>query len=194
MSATTGERQTETAALRRGWWRRNWKRLISAAILVPLVLAAGGYFVKFGPVLFSEPYRKALATAMNSPQLIAQIGEPIKRSKWADWAPAGAINKDDEHGEARFSFSVTGPKGKADLSAVARRIDGQWGFSSFEVTTPGDQHFNLLSEINKGVKDDTPVFDATSQKPVQPTVKEATPDQDVKIDLDLPSGVRPDKK
>ncbi len=181
--ATTTEASSPVAK-KRGWLGRNWGRLLALVILLPVIAAGAGYYIKFWPLVSSEPYKKAVDVALASPELAAEIGSPIRRI-WNTWAPAGEVHEDSGRGEARFSFAVAGPNGKAELSATARQVQGQWGFSSFQASA-GEKQIDLAPEANKGLREDTPAFDPDKHDLKSPTYQKATPEQDVKIDLDLP--------
>jgi hypothetical protein len=170
----------------RGWFKRNWKRLIGGLLLLLIVAAVGGYLAKFGPILFSQPYREALDFVTRYPQVIDALGEPIKRRDFQDWTPHGAVTGDDDNGEANLSFSVSGPKGKATVGVAARKVKGdkEWGYPTFQVTLPGDKQLNLVDAMNKTKPDETPKANTGVVKPA--TTTEASKDQDIIIDVGPP--------
>jgi hypothetical protein len=186
MMAATKQEPVESAPVHRGWWRRNWKRLVVGTVLVVVLAAVGGYFAKFGPVLFSEPYQMALNTVERSPQVKDLLGEPVKRSGVADWTPTGMFSDGGQMKEARLTFSISGPKGSASVMALARSLDGQWGFAQFDVTAPEGKRLNLLAESNAGKPVDVKNFDPSQPQAKTTTTEDAPPDLNVKIDLDPP--------
>jgi hypothetical protein len=169
----------------RGWFKRNWKRLIGGLLLLLMVGAVGWYLAKFGPIMFSRPYREALDFAVVNPKVIAELGEPVKRGLH-DWTPAGTITDDGENGDAHLEFSITGSKRQAKVSIVARKVKGdkEWGFPTFKVTPLDGAPINLADEINKTKPDDTPKANEGAVKPA--TTTEASKEQNINIDVDLP--------
>ena len=188
----------EAAPVRRGWLRRNWKRLLGSMMLLIILAAVGGYFAKFGPVLFSQPYQTALHAVEQSPQVQAVLGKTISRSTVADWTPSGLSDDSGQMPEARLTFSVsgaknpaTGDRSSATVMALARQLNGQWGFAQFDVTLSDGTQLNLLDEINAGKPADVKPFDPTQPQPKATTTEEATPDQNIKIDdLEMPPGAK----
>jgi Cytochrome oxidase complex assembly protein 1 len=178
-------RSTGSPALtgkRRGWWRRNWWKLALAVVLVPL-LGGGGFVAwKFGPVMFSKPYRTAIEDLKHSRQVLDQLGEPIS----TNWIPGGGVDSDS----ARLYFDIWGPKGKAKVAVQAGLRDGQWGFNKFEVTLADGRPLNLMDEEARIHGVDTPPFDPTVPQPKGVTVQEAPPEVNIKI----PDVVLPDQK
>jgi hypothetical protein len=184
VKAATSQPASDNQQVHRGWWRRNWKRLIVGGLLVIFLSAVTGYFIKFGPTLFSEPYRLALGIVDHSPKVIAELGEPLKRSSWLDWTPSGVFEQTGGMEKARLTFSVSGPRGSASVSAVAQGRDEQWSWPQFEVILPADgKHLDLKDEANSGTKPDVERFDPTKEKQSGPKIEPARPDQDIKIDL-----------
>ncbi len=185
-------KESDATPSRRGWFRRNWKRMLGGLLLLLVVGAVGGYFVRFGPILFSQPYREALDFVVREPQVIAELGEPIKRRGIQDWTPSGMITGEDGNGQAQLNFSVTGPKGQAKVAITARLVQGdkEWGYPNFQVTLPGEKQLSLVDAINKTKPGDTPKFDPNAEGSKPPRTKEAPPDVDIKLD-DIPM---PDKK
>ena len=104
--------------VQRGWLRRHWK-LFFCVLFVMLILGGiSGYLFRFGPILFSQPYREEALDFV--------VAEPLLSSpSWAsrssvsglqDWCPSGMITGDADTGESRKSISpVSGPKGRAKV-------------------------------------------------------------------------------
>jgi Cytochrome oxidase complex assembly protein 1 len=179
----TTQQQPVEAAPRRGWWRRNWKRLILGVILIVAVSAAGGYYYLFGRMLLSEPFKIAWDAVKNSKTVSAKLGAPVG----GGWTPHGNINQDPTMTVVTMNFSISGPKGAADVAARAQEIGGIWSFTEFKVTpADGTEDLNLRSEANAGKPDDVQKFDPTKPQPKTTTTEEAPPDLNIKLD-DVPS-------
>jgi len=168
---------------RRGWWRRNWWKLVLVVVLVPL-LGGGGFVAwKYGPVMFSKPYRMAFEDLKHNRRVLDQLGEPLSGS----WIPGGGVDSES----ARLYFDIWGPKagkpGKAQVAVQAGFRDGEWGFSQFEVTLADGQRLNLMEDEALIHKVDTPTFDPSVPQPKGVTVQEAPREMDIKIpDVSLP--------
>ncbi|HEX3999429.1 MAG TPA: cytochrome c oxidase assembly factor Coa1 family protein [Pirellulales bacterium] len=171
---------------RGGWFGRNWLRLCFLLVLLAVLGGVGGYLYKFGPILFSTPYHQTIAELRHSPQVKQLLGEPIHDG----WFPVGSVNNDE--GEARLYLKLHGPKmadgheSTADVSVQARSVEGEWGFTQFDITPSGGQRLSLMDEISGPPPDLLPFNGNNAQTP--PSTTEATPPPDVKIDIpDMPS-------
>lgn len=147
--------------------RRNWLRILVCFVVLIAFAAGGGYFYKFGRILISTPYHQAMADLRDSPQVKKLLGEPIT----ANWFPVGNVN--NEIGEARMILKIRGPAGAdgkeptADVLIQARAIEGQWGFTQFDVTPAVGDRLNLIDEIQSrdhGVGG-APKFDGSQRQP-----------------------------
>lgn len=166
------------APKRPGWWRRNWWKLTLAAVLVPL-LGGGGFVAwKFGPVMFSKPYRMAYHELGISRPVLDQLGEPIS----GNWIPGGSVDSDSAH----LYFEIWGPKAgkaaKAQVAVQARFMQGEWGFTQFEVTLADGHRLSLLEEIARSTGDDRQKFDPTVPQPKGVTVEKAPEN----LNIDIP--------
>jgi len=148
---------------RRGWFRRNWRRLVLAVVVVPILICAGAagwfYVVWVAPLQSSEPYRAALRRVQADPKVIQRLGQPIRD---ASWVPSGSVNIRNGGGNANLMFKVAGPKGRASVRTQARRIQGKWGTTTLEVTFAGEKPIPL----DTGASDeDAPKFNPSGGSP-----------------------------
>jgi hypothetical protein len=170
-------------AQQRGWWRRNSLRLLVCIVVVIGGAAVAGYLLKFGPILFSTPYREAMADLRLSPQVKKMLGEPLHDG----WFPSGNVSAED--GEARFNFRVHGPKAADDTETIAhvavqaRFIGGKWGFTQFDMQPENGQKLNLIDWTNRQETPDVKPFDPNDQKLPAPTKAEASNQQNVDIQI-----------
>jgi len=160
--------------------------VLLAILLLPVLAATAGYFYKFGPLIFSEPYAAAIQELRQSPQVTAALGQPVQ----TDWIPRPSGEVRSEDGEARLMFPINGANGlKANVSLQARLIDKRWGFSVFEVEPVGGKSFSIVDEINAREGNDVAKFGSKESEPMKPpTVSEAKPEQNINFDTsDLPT-------
>ncbi|NUQ66028.1 MAG: hypothetical protein HUU20_26505 [Pirellulales bacterium] len=139
---------------RRSWWSRNWLWAVPVGCLA-MVLGCGGCCLGvFGTALYalksSPPYQMALEKVRTSPQVIEELGEPIEE---AGWFPTGNVNVKNGGGDALLDFDVAGPKGRAHVQARARRINGEWGLTTVEVTLADGKRIPLELEGEVGVEE-----------------------------------------
>jgi len=169
-------------------WRLGWIwaiALAAAVVLLAVVAAGSGYYIVFGRMMLSEPFKRAWDIVTHDQKVVAELGEPIG----GGWFPHGNVNSDTNIPEASMNFSISGPKGKAEVAALGRKIDGAWGFPRFDVEVNANgatKHIDVAADQPS----DVPQFNGQQPNPSGPKIEKATPDQDIKIELptDVPSG------
>ena len=169
---------------------RRWPVFLLMVVIL-LVAGAGIAWYQLGGKLKStEPYKMALAQVQKDPQVLAQLGEPVRDS---EILPSGSVHGDTSN----VMFRVTGPKGRASVRAEARRIGGKWGLTALDVITADQKRLSLKTPSGEGGEGDAPVWKpgsgtapktATEAPKVPPP---ATPGQD--IQLDMPDAGAPGK-
>lgn len=144
----------------RGWFARNWFWFIPLLVLVPIIICAGcctGMFTfRVGMLKASEPYREALAAVQEDPQVQEALGMPIEDDTWF---PVGEINITDDHGDARFGFTVRGPKGRAHVRTESRMTDGAWQMTELVVTVEETGRRIVLDLPDDEQFDDAPLWE-----------------------------------
>jgi hypothetical protein len=106
-----------------------------AAVAIAGVLGCGvcgGLFFAsiFAVLKSSTPYQMALAEVQRNPQVTANLGEPIE----AGWLATGNIETTNSNGRADLDFTVTGPKGSADVHVLAEETAGKWKLTKLMLT------------------------------------------------------------
>ncbi len=184
-AASTTRPAADAQPVHRGWWRRNWKRIVVGIVLVAVIGAGGAYYYVFGRIMLSEPFKHAWDILKHDQKVIAELGEPIG----GGWFPHGTVNTDTNIPEANMNFSISGPKGTAEVAALGRKIDGAWGFPRFDVEVNADGGKKRI-DVAANQPSDVPIFNGQQPNPTGPKIEKATPDQDIKIDLppDVTSG------
>jgi hypothetical protein len=159
----------------RSWVGRH-KILTFLGVLLVIVLV-GFYFLGW-PLMkwrFHSQFFASLDEIRKNPAAIERLGEPISIPFLP--FPSGRVFTEGDRGDARFDFSVEGPKGKAQAVSSMRKVNGQWGFTQLELEFPDKQKLNLTSTMKAA--DDTPKFDPNA-KPAD--VKAP----DLPVDIKLP--------
>lgn len=120
-----------------GWWSRHWKWCVPVAVVSLLVLVVGFIpfllFGVFSMMKSSEPCQKAIAKALASPQIQAELGTPVKDGFFS----SGSISTAGSSGKATMDIPISGPKGKGNLHLDATKSAGTWTYSTLEVTIEG---------------------------------------------------------
>jgi hypothetical protein len=193
MSTATQPAPPKTAA--RGWFPRNWKWFVPSTFTLAAVLAgvaAFGYVqVRSYRYRQNPAYQAALAEVQSNKQVQDLLGEPVVDS---DWNPQGAIELRDNAtlGEARFNFTVSGPKGHADVGAEARMVDAQWALTRLELITQDSERIRLTKEILAKQKVDTPAFNPKAEQQENSTADQP-PQESKELNVqvpDLPPGLK----
>ncbi len=146
----------------RNWFGRNWWWVLLLVILGGGLVCAGicggvFYFIYYDFVRLkeAEPYKMTIEALADDPTVVQKIGQPITDM----WIGSGEINEQNGRGNAKFYFPVTGPKGAAEVTSQARKIDGKWGLSRVEVVFEGgEKHVLELDEKAGGGLDEAPPF------------------------------------
>jgi hypothetical protein len=132
---------------KRSWWGRNWKWVVPAGCLVPVVICGGFvallFTVVFGAIKSSGPYTESLALVKQHPEARQLLGAPIEPGFFV----AGSINVSGTSGDADIYYSVSGPKGEATVYVVAVKKAGEWDFETLILASKetGDR-LDLLPE------------------------------------------------
>jgi cytochrome oxidase complex assembly protein 1 len=131
---------------RRGWWGRNWFWVVPVGCLAPLVVCGGGitliFAVAFGALKSSDANKQAVALAREHPAVQAALGTPITEGAFT----SGALNVNNNAGDADLQIPLSGPKGSGSLHAVASLAGGKWTFSSLVLDVAGSgEHIDVLA-------------------------------------------------
>src|SRR4051794_33257186 len=165
----------------RSWLARH-KFLTALGVLVVLLVVA--FFVWGWPLVqwrFHSLFAKSLDEIRSSPAAIERLGEPIKVPLLP--LPAGRVHSDNNSGEARFDFTVVGPKDKADVESQMRMVNGEWGFAALKLKF-SDKVIDLAQAIQQRDGNGLPPFDPYAK---QPEIKQPDLPRDISLPKDLPS-------
>jgi hypothetical protein len=195
MSSASTAIPSAPAARERGWLRRNWKWFIPSMLLVAIALGAIAVFsyiqIRSYRYRANPAYHTALAEVQQNKQIQERLGEPIADS---DWNPQGRIDISDNLGDAAFNFTVSGPKGSAEVATQGRMVNGEWAVTRLEVRFADDTRVNLTNEIEAKQEIDTPAFDPRTKRPApeksnEPPKEVTIPELNVDVP-DVPTDVK----
>lgn len=110
------------------------------AALLAAIFAIAVVTIVFGAIKSTDAYKEARSRAANDPRVIAAIGSPIE----AGFFVSGNVNVQSNRGDADISFSVSGPKGKAAVHAVATRDATGWHYSELTAKPQNAAVIDLL--------------------------------------------------
>lgn len=134
------------AQTQRTWWQRNWKWVVATAVICAFLLFAlfigGVLWLARAAMQNNDVHRTAMARVAQSPEAIAQLGEPIE----AGFLSSGSINVDGRGGEADLAIPVSGPRAEGTISVVARKKGGAWYFDELELRPTGSDAIELRSQ------------------------------------------------
>ncbi|HTX77880.1 MAG TPA: cytochrome c oxidase assembly factor Coa1 family protein [Terracidiphilus sp.] len=106
---------------------------VATGIAVPLttvgVFATLLFFAINSMLHSSGAYRVTMNAASASPCVVNALGGPLKTG----WM-SGNIEEGSQKGAAEFKIPVEGPKGKGNLEAEAKKLDGEWKVESLVLT------------------------------------------------------------
>jgi hypothetical protein len=107
-----------------------WVAIGCSIILVLGCAALIALFVfVFSVIKRSDVYREALSRSTSDPRVIEVLGTPIEQGWWV----TGNVNLQNNTGNANIDFPISGPKGKAQVHAVATRENDAWTYSAITV-------------------------------------------------------------
>ncbi len=124
-----------------------WILLLGGGGCLLGLLVCGGcfgavFFGVFGAIKGSEPYTRSLNAVQGSPELQAAIGTPIEPGMMV----SGNISVSGDSGEADLSYSVSGPKGSANVNVVGTKTAGVWDYSVMKATLADGTMIDFLGE------------------------------------------------
>lgn len=77
----------------------------------------------------TDAYKQARDRAVSHPRVIGLLGSPVEASFFA----GGTVKIENDRGEAKIIFPISGPKGHAIVHAEATRDVGGWTFTEITV-------------------------------------------------------------
>jgi len=119
-----------------------WK--ITVGGLVVVLFVAGGIVVGLlsglATLRHSLVFQEAVVRAQANPEVISQLGEPIRIGRLLH----GELRTRGQFGFAHFEVPLVGPRNKGSLYGSALEIRGEWQFRRLEVDGEGFPAIDLL--------------------------------------------------
>lgn len=111
------------------------------ALLVAWILfAALILLVVFATLRQSDAYQKSWDLVQKNPQVIERLGTPLKSS----WFVTGDVKTSTGTGHAEISYSISGPKGTAEVYVKARKVIDHWEFQELLVIQKYQEAIDVL--------------------------------------------------
>lgn len=85
------------------------------------------------------PFRIALERIKSDSEVKDRLGQPIQESLPAVFN----YNESGNGSNAEFKYSITGPKGSAQVHVVGEKIDDQWWYRTLDVTFDDGETIDL---------------------------------------------------
>jgi hypothetical protein len=169
----------------RGWWRRNWRRLVLVLLLLMVAGTGGAYWLLIGRIHHLEVYQTAMQAIRADKQMRQELGEPIHSVKWPlrSAVPSARI----EEREIDILWAIHGPKAVAKVHLHAKMMK-KWEIDTLQVTV--NDKTRLIQTAGDS-EDEAPAFGSSPKKPEtkQPEPNKPAPD----INLPVPPGEPPSK-
>jgi len=137
----------------KNWFGRNWVWAVPGCgcvgIILFVVFGAGAAFLGLKNfVSNSTPYEYAVEQAINNPEVILLLGDPVE----TDGMMSGNVSIQNESGNANFTVPLKGSEGTGTLIVVAERFDGEWVYEDLYVIIKDTQErINLLDQSLEGI-------------------------------------------
>lgn len=137
----------------KSWWGRNWPWVLPVGgcltVILLFVFGIGAIFFGVTKALKnSTPYEYAVDLAMNHPDVIGYLGEPVE----TDGMLSGNISLDSNGGDVDFQIPLKGRNGKGSLVVKGEKIDGEWIYEKLYVLIKeNNEQINLLDKTLEGI-------------------------------------------
>lgn len=106
--------------------------IIAFFLITFAVVFAGFFFLLTSLFQSTAPYQYSLETVQHHPAIIEKTGTPIEPG----FIILGGLRETTISGNASMSYSVYGPKGRADIAFEAVKESSQWHYTSHRAKFP----------------------------------------------------------
>ena len=165
----------------RGWFRRNWRRILLLLLVVVVVGAAALYWNFFLRVYNLEVCQSAMKSIAADKAMQETLGQPIKNVlvPSQETIPNARVEKD----EIDVIWNIEGPKKKATAHLLAKRRQGRWDIVILDVTPAGGKRVSI-QQTGEGEGEAKPYSpEGTKPEPKPDAKKPEAKSPDINIDL-----------
>lgn len=130
------------------WFRRHRALIVGLGILGLLLVMFAGSILLFvrGLMFKAEPTRVAIARAQANQQVLQRLGAKVREG----WLITGNIQLDNDTGHADLEIPIAGPRGEAEIHAVADKEFGRWQYREMRVGSPNtEETIDLIGNPGK---------------------------------------------
>ncbi|AAZ26769.1 cytochrome c oxidase assembly factor Coa1 family protein [Colwellia psychrerythraea] len=120
--------------------QRKWRNagLILLFVVFPL------FFTLIGSMLKGEAFDQSMVSISQNTEVIEVVGEPIE----AGYFVMGSIQTSGAKGEASLQYSISGPKGEADVYVLAYKEMEAWSLHNVIVHIPEtDKKIQIVTPV-----------------------------------------------
>jgi hypothetical protein len=107
---------------KRGWWSRNWRRLVLVLLAVIVLGGVGGYWALFLRIYGLKECQSAMKAIQADKEVEKALGKPVEPVYWPSQESAPSAQIDVDRIDIRWS--IQGPKGRARAQTVILRRQG----------------------------------------------------------------------
>jgi hypothetical protein len=127
---------------RRSWFSRHWYWLVPAIVVVLVGCGFALYSAIMSVMRSSDVYKMAVARAVASPALAAEMGTPIREGFFT----AGSVVYRGTNSTAQLVIPLRGPLSNATVFVTATKPDGTWHYDQLVARVDETGHRVDLSD------------------------------------------------
>jgi hypothetical protein len=194
-SVTDNTGKTATGRIQekpRGWFRRNFRRIVLLLLTIVVVGAGAVYWSLYLRVYNLKVCQDAMKTIAADKGMQESLGQPIKNVLRPSQESMPSARVEAE--EIDVHWSIVGSKGQAARAhLVARQRQGRWDIITLKVKPAGSKDEISIQQAGDAENDapPSPFGNANSQPPKTEVKKPDTKGPDINIDVSDPTGEAP---
>jgi hypothetical protein len=158
----------------RGWFRRNWLRVMLLLLLLVVVIGgAGAYWALFIRVYRLEIFQSAMQQIEADKAVQDALGQPVTKASWPP--PSARL----EEGEKDIRWPIRGAKGEAKAHVASRLMMGKWEIVQLEVILADGKHLAVASAGDSEAS--APAFSAPKAGDSKPEADKNAPAPEINL-------------